>query len=107
MSNTITLTFDAPRRQTFKLPLFTRDKTNTFYYCVLSDDCVIVVDSGRIEISDVPKQALRQGYVEIDEYEFRDRYDKALTRLIACLHTIDEMKKAIEIIDSNQQLRHQ
>jgi len=107
MSNTITLTFDAPRRQTFKLPLFTRDKTNTFYYCVLSDDCVIVVDSGRIEISDVPKQALRQGYVEIDEYEFRERYEKAQHRITDCINAINELKKDPETIDSNHQLRHQ
>jgi hypothetical protein len=107
MNNTITLTFDAPRRQTFKLPLFTRDKTNTFFYCVLSDDCVIVVDSGRIEISDVPKQALRQGYVEIDEYAFRERYEKAQQCISNCLAAIDDFKKDPETIDSNHQLRHQ
>jgi len=107
MSNTITLTFDAPRRQTFKLPLFTRDRSNTIFCAVISDDCCIMAHSTGIEVLSTPKSALRQGFVEIDEYEFRERYEKAMQCLSQSMDMINEIKKDPETIDSNQQLRHQ
>jgi hypothetical protein len=60
-----------------------------------------------IEVLSTPKSALRQGFVEIDEYEFRERYEKAMQCLSQSMDMINEIKKDPETIDSNHQLRHQ
>lgn len=104
---TINVTSNQPQRRAYKLPFYCKSKSGFTYSAIITDDLVICLTTEQINIFNRPATALDGGYIEIDEFEFMEKYNATQERLTNIVNLIADMKKPEnEIIESNGQIKH-